>query len=44
MDEYYRRIPEQSDAKMSHPTQEEEEKQGAAEDEFMEFIDTSSNP
>ena len=29
---------------MSHPTQEEEEKQGAAEDEFMEFIDTSSNP
>ena len=29
---------------MSHPIQEEEEKQGAAEDEFMELIDTSSNP
>ena len=28
---------------MSHPSPEEEEKQGAAEDDVMEFIDTSSN-
>ena len=29
---------------MSRPYQEEEKKQGAAEDDVMEFIDTSSNP
>ena len=29
---------------MSRPYQEEEKKQGAVEDEDMEFIDTSSKP
>ena len=44
VDEYYRKKPLQSDAQMSRPYQEEEKKQGAAEDDVMEFIDTSSNP
>ena len=30
VDEYYRKKPVQSDTQMSHPTQEEEKKQGAA--------------
>ena len=44
VDEYYRKKSVQNGIQMSHPIQEEEEKQGAVEDEFMECIDISSNP